>query len=145
MIAGCDWRISVVGTTGSGKTTLACQIAGRLKIPHIELDALHWGPDWTQAPLQLFRARVTDAVKGGAWVVDGNYGKVRDIVWALKTYRRHREEYSILFEESTYAHLDVVHLPSPRSARAWVAGLPRMEMGRSPCPANRELGGNQRV
>lgn len=74
-------RISVVGTTGSGKTTTARQIAQLLKIPHVELDDLHWGPDWTPTPLQVFRARVADAVKDDDWVVDGNYSKARDIVW----------------------------------------------------------------
>ena len=74
-------RISVIGTTGSGKTTVAKWIAEALGVPHIELDALHWGPDWEEAPLETFRGRVSDAIQGGGWVVDGNYGKVRDIVW----------------------------------------------------------------
>jgi adenylate kinase family enzyme len=78
----CGWRISVVGTIGSGKTTTASQIAQRLKIPHVELDALHWEPSWTEAPLEVFRERVTQALSGETWAVDGNYGKVRDIVWS---------------------------------------------------------------
>jgi adenylate kinase family enzyme len=71
----------VIGTTGSGKTLLARQIGRRLRVPHIELDALFWGPDWTSAPLEVFRQRVTQALGGDAWVVDGNYSRVRDIVW----------------------------------------------------------------
>jgi adenylate kinase family enzyme len=74
-------RISVVGTSGSGKTTLAKALAQRLGYAHIELDALHWQPDWQEAPLDLFRARVTVAVSQEQWVTDGNYSKVRDIVW----------------------------------------------------------------
>lgn len=81
MSAGCGRRISVVGTSGSGKTTTASQIARRLGIRHVELDALRWGPDWTPAPLEPFRACVAEALEGEAWVVDGNYSKVRDIVW----------------------------------------------------------------
>jgi adenylate kinase family enzyme len=77
----CGQRISVVGTCGSGKTTTASQIAQRLGIDHVELDALHWEPNWTEAPLEVFRERVTRALRGETWVVDGNYGKVRDIVW----------------------------------------------------------------
>lgn len=42
-------RVLVVGRSGSGKTTTARRIAGELGIPHIELDALHWGPDRTTA------------------------------------------------------------------------------------------------
>lgn len=75
-------RIVVVGTSGSGKTTTASRIAQRLGIHHVELDALHWEPDWTPAPLDVFRERVARALNGDAWAVDGNYSKVRDIVWS---------------------------------------------------------------
>jgi hypothetical protein len=47
----------------------------------VELDALHWEADWTEAPEPVMRQRVTDATAGEAWVVDGNYSAVRDIVW----------------------------------------------------------------
>lgn len=74
-------RIVVVGTTGSGKTTLAAELACRLDAPHIELDSLHWGPNWTPYPLEQFRAAVAQAVAGERWVLDGNYSQVRDLVW----------------------------------------------------------------
>jgi adenylate kinase family enzyme len=79
-LTGCR-RIVVTGTTGSGKTTLARRLAGHLGVPLIELDALHWGPGWTPAPTDLFHARAAAATAGDGWVVDGNYGAVRDIVW----------------------------------------------------------------
>lgn len=75
-------RIHVVGATGSGKTTLAKEIARTLNIPHIELDSLHWEPGWVEAPKEVFRERVSSSLEGDAWVVDGNYSKARDIVWA---------------------------------------------------------------
>jgi energy-coupling factor transporter ATP-binding protein EcfA2 len=74
-------RIAVVGTTGSGKTTLAKQIAQSLAIPHIELDALHWEPNWTEVPNDVFRERVRQAIAAGSWVTDGNYSVVRDLLW----------------------------------------------------------------
>ena len=77
----CGQRISVVGTCGSGKTTTASKIAQQMGIPHVELDALHWEPNWTEASLEVFRERVIQALGGERWAVDGNYGKVRDIVW----------------------------------------------------------------
>jgi len=75
-------RIAVVGTGGSGKTTLATRLGETLGVLHVELDELHWGPDWAPAPLDAFRERTSEALAGLAWVVDGNYSKVRDIIWS---------------------------------------------------------------
>ena len=75
-------RIHVVGTSGSGKTTVARRFAAARGIPHVELDALHWEPGWKEAQLDVFRARVAEALSPDAWVVDGNYTKVRDLVHA---------------------------------------------------------------
>jgi adenylate kinase family enzyme len=74
--------VLVVGSSGSGKTTTARRIAGVLGVPHIELDALHWGPDWTAASADELRERVQLAITTDAWVVDGNYrGKIGTMVW----------------------------------------------------------------
>ena len=75
-------RVNVVGTSSSGKTTLALALAERLGILYIELDALHWEPNWTEAPDEVMRERVRSAISGEAWVVDGNYSAIRDFVWA---------------------------------------------------------------
>jgi hypothetical protein len=53
-----------------------------LGVPHVELDALHWGPNWTEADTNTFRADVHRALTGDRWVVDGNYAAVREIVWS---------------------------------------------------------------
>ena len=74
-------RILIVGTTGSGKTTLAQKISAALSIPHIELDAIHWQENWEPLPVDEFRKRVSQALTQSTWVVDGNYSKVRDITW----------------------------------------------------------------
>ncbi len=72
----------IVGNTGSGKTTLAGLVAKRLGLRHIELDALHWGPDWTPNPVDEFRSAVSQSLAvDDRWVVDGNYSNVRDLVW----------------------------------------------------------------
>jgi adenylate kinase family enzyme len=75
-------RIVVVGTSGSGKTTMARRLGERLGVPHIELDELHLGPNWAEVPDELFRERTLRALDGReGWTVDGNYSQVRDIVW----------------------------------------------------------------
>jgi adenylate kinase family enzyme len=77
-------RVNVIGGSGSGKTTVGRALAARLGIPFIEIDQLHWDryPGWTLPPLDEFRLRVDEATRGDRWVVDGSYGKVRDIVWS---------------------------------------------------------------
>jgi adenylate kinase family enzyme len=74
-------RVAVMGTTCSGKTTLARALADRLELPYIELDALYWGPDWSEPEPEEFRSRVEPFVRGDAWVLDGNYtSKLGDLV-----------------------------------------------------------------
>ncbi|MFI5000239.1 MAG: adenylate kinase [Reyranellales bacterium] len=74
-------RVVVFGTTGSGKTRLAKQLAERTGLRVIELDALFWGRDWQPATLELFRHRVEREIKDGDWIVVGIYGQVRDLTW----------------------------------------------------------------
>jgi hypothetical protein len=77
---GCE-RILVIGRTGSGKTTLARNIAAGLGVPHVELDSLYFGPDFSTVPEPVLRERVTAAIAADRWVTDGNKRAVRDLVW----------------------------------------------------------------
>lgn len=75
-------RVVVIGTSGSGKTTFASSLARLLNVPHIELDQLHWNPNWQETPRDVFIQKVRTATDIPAWVVDGNYTtKVSSIVW----------------------------------------------------------------
>ena len=74
-------RIVVIGTTGSGKSTLAAQLAQRFEMPFVELDALHWQPNWQQTETEVFRQRVAEAIAPERWAVGGNYSKARDLIW----------------------------------------------------------------
>jgi adenylate kinase family enzyme len=75
-------RVVVLGTSGSGKTTLARELARRMNAAHIELDALHWGPNWTSPPKPVFRRCVEQAIAQEAWALCGNYATVRDMTLA---------------------------------------------------------------
>ena len=75
-------RVSVVGTSGSGKSTVARELAEVLGVPYLELDAIHHQPDWEPLPTDEFRRIVETRAAAGGWVIDGNYGRVRDLVWA---------------------------------------------------------------
>jgi adenylate kinase family enzyme len=76
-------RIVVVGTGAAGKITFSRELARLLGRPHIELDALFWGPKWVPNP--RFRECVASAVNEQAWVVDGNYRRIRDVLWRRAT------------------------------------------------------------
>lgn len=73
-------RVAIVGTSCSGKSTLARELSRRLGTPHVELDALFWGPEWTARSAEQFRASVDLATAGPAWIVDGNYSATRTLV-----------------------------------------------------------------
>jgi adenylate kinase family enzyme len=75
-------RISVVGTSGSGKSTVGRQLALGLGVPFVELDSIYHQPGWVPLPTEEFRRRAAEAVAGDGWVIDGNYSKVRPLVWA---------------------------------------------------------------
>lgn len=75
-------RINIVGTAGSGKTTLSKLLAQLWEVPHIELDAIYWKQNWKPAALPRFRQRVQQVTAEERWIVDGNYRtKARDIIW----------------------------------------------------------------
>jgi len=78
-------RIVVVGSTGSGKTTLARRAAMIIGGRHIELDALQYGPGWTKVDAATFRDSLHAAIDGEArWVTCGGYRSyVCDITWPL--------------------------------------------------------------
>ena len=78
-------RIVIIGTSCSGKTTLAKKIQVILNVTHIELDALHWKPNWVEREDNEFKSLVEKAVKNKNWVIDGNYSIVRDILWSRAT------------------------------------------------------------
>jgi adenylate kinase family enzyme len=52
---------------------LSSQLAETLGLRHIELDALHHGPNWEPCPPDELRARVAQATDGDDWVSDGTY------------------------------------------------------------------------
>ena len=78
-------RIVIIGTSCSGKTTLAKTISSRLNIKHIELDELYWKPNWIERESEEFKNLVVEEIKRESWVADGNYSVIREVLWSRST------------------------------------------------------------
>ena len=74
-------RINVVGTSGSGKSTVGKLVAEELNIPYIQMDALFWKPNWAESTDDEFFPKVEQALGGDEWVLDGNYTRTLPIKW----------------------------------------------------------------
>ena len=66
-------RILVIGSSGTGKSTLARQMGPKLGLPVIHLDQEYWQPGWVATEPAAWEARVAHLVAREAWVMDGNY------------------------------------------------------------------------
>ena len=68
-------RVNVKGISGSGKSTFARELAERTGLSYVELDALHHGPNWSEASAEELQQRVRAFMAGApdGWVIDGNY------------------------------------------------------------------------
>ncbi len=77
-------RIHVIGSSCSGKSSLAERLARTLALPLVELDALNWEPNWvglsTTDPDE-FERRLRDATADDAWIVAGSYARFSERVF----------------------------------------------------------------
>ena len=76
-------RISVDGSSGAGKSTVARALSARLALPCLELDSIFHQPGWKPRAADAFRAKVAGFAARDAWVIDGNYTShgATDIIW----------------------------------------------------------------
>ena len=70
-----------MGTSGSGKTSVARRIAKKLNIPYVELDELFWKPNWTESTDEELFPKLEEALSADRWVLDGNYTRTIPIKW----------------------------------------------------------------
>lgn len=74
-------RISIVGVSASGKSTLAARLSPMISAPSIELDALFWKAGWQKSEPEELRSKTYPLLSQERWIVDGNYGQVREEIW----------------------------------------------------------------
>lgn len=81
---GYPRKIAVVSSaSGNGKTVLGRELARRLGVRFVELDALVHGPNWVETPDEVLRAQLEPIVASDGWVIDGTYQrKLGDLVIA---------------------------------------------------------------
>jgi adenylate kinase family enzyme len=72
-------RILIYGVTGSGKTTLADQVADATAIEWHSVDDLTWEPGWVQVPAEEQRRRIQQICQQPEWILDTAYGIWLDV------------------------------------------------------------------
>lgn len=72
-----------MGSSGSGKTTMAQTIARTLEIPRLELDSVVHDGGWNATPDDELQRRVAEFTEAPRWVIDGNYTShgMLDVLW----------------------------------------------------------------
>jgi adenylate kinase family enzyme len=66
-------RIAILGCGGSGKSTIARQLANKLDLPLTHLDAVYYDDQWQPLPQDEFAAKQEKLVAGERWIIEGNY------------------------------------------------------------------------
>ncbi|MCC3380788.1 adenylate kinase [Paenibacillus farraposensis] len=66
-------RIIVIGSPGSGKTSLAKRLSKQACLPYISLDDFYWGPEWKRSTDQQFLGQLGEVLEKEEWIIEGNY------------------------------------------------------------------------
>jgi len=76
-------KIIITGTSCTGKTTLGKKLSEQTGLKQIDLDDLHFLPNWVMKEPELFIADVQAAIDGqNEWIVSGSYqSKLKDNLW----------------------------------------------------------------
>lgn len=67
-------RVLVIGSCGSGKSTLSRRLHERTGLPLVHLDRHYWKPGWVEPAKDEWRSKVSELISEDSWILDGNYG-----------------------------------------------------------------------
>ena len=74
-------RILITGNSGSGKSTMAAQVATEYGLPHLDLDTLAWESPAVRRPLDESVAAIRAFLdRNPEWVVEGCYARLLEAV-----------------------------------------------------------------
>ena len=68
-------RISIIGGSGTGKSTLATLLSKELNLPAIHLDSINFNENWTEIDKNERDRIISEKSKDEKWIIDGNYQK----------------------------------------------------------------------
>lgn len=66
-------RISIVGGSGTGKTTLSNNLGKKLYLPIFHIDAFHYSENWKENDKKDRDKKILEKLNGNKWVIDGTY------------------------------------------------------------------------
>ena len=72
-------KILIIGCPGSGKSTFARALCEKTGIPLYYLDMMFWNGDKTRVERSVFLSRLSSAMSGEEWIIDGNYASTLDL------------------------------------------------------------------
>ena len=72
-------KILVIGSGGSGKSTVATRLGALLNLEVSHLDKLFWRPGWVRPEPEDWLQTVNDLTDRDSWIVDGNYSRTLEV------------------------------------------------------------------
>jgi len=72
-------RVLVIGSGGSGKSTVAAQLGELLELEVNHLDKFYWRAGWVEPAQDEWIKTVSELIDRDAWVIDGNYSRTLEL------------------------------------------------------------------
>ncbi|PHM45578.1 ATPase AAA [Xenorhabdus miraniensis] len=77
-------KVWIVGSPGSGKSTMSRKVASALGCKHVELDAIVWNKGWTKCDFLSANAEINQLnEKHNSIVFDGGYDQFRSTLYEV--------------------------------------------------------------
>lgn len=98
-------KIVILGSSGTGKTTLCRMLGEKLSIPILHLDSVYWLKDWENISKDEFDRYMKNYLKKHqSWVIDGNYSNNKHF-----KYRLDLADIIVFLDYGTNASLKGIH------------------------------------
>lgn len=91
-------KISIIGGTGSGKTTLADNLGKQLELPVVHIDGINYFANWEERDKTERDKIIIEKANEDKWIIEGSYRSTLE-------YRIQRSDLIIFLRYSTFALL----------------------------------------